>query len=82
MYYPTYITQYVLHIYIFIYITYTTYITYTCYIQGYALIEYETFTDAEKAIQDLNGADILGSNVRVDWAFVRNPARSSKGLVI
>lgn len=46
-----------------------------CYIasQGYALIEYETFEDAQKAIAEMDGGELLTQTIAVDWAFSRGP---------
>ena len=40
--------------------------------QGYALVEYETFEDAQNAIKNLEGSSILGQQIHADWAFVKN----------
>ena len=40
--------------------------------QGYALVEYETFEDAQNAIKNLEGSTILGQQIHADWAFVKS----------
>mmetsp|Transcript_37251 Transcript_37251/g.42534 ORF Transcript_37251/g.42534 Transcript_37251/m.42534 type:complete len:152 (-) Transcript_37251:99-554(-) len=40
-------------------------------VKGYALVEYETFTEAQDTINGLHGKRILGKEVGVDWAFVK-----------
>lgn len=37
--------------------------------QGYALIEYENYEEAQAAISGMNGAEFLTQTVIVDWAF-------------
>ena len=42
----------------------------TGFVKGYALIEYENYEDAEKAIQDMDGSELYEKTIQVDWAFV------------
>eukprot|EP01039_Chlorochromonas_danica_P002020 gene2018-2203_t len=41
----------------------------TGYVKGYALIEYESFEDAQTAIKEMNGGQLLDREVSVGWAF-------------
>jgi len=39
--------------------------------QGYALVEFTEYDEANSAIKGMNGKDLLGQNIQVDWAFVK-----------
>jgi RNA recognition motif-containing protein len=44
-------------------------------VQGYALIEYEKFEEAQAAIKELDGAELYKQRMSVDWAFSSGPAK-------
>jgi len=47
-------------------------------LQGYALIEYALLDQATKAIENADGAELMGQKIQVDYAFVR-PRPDQKG---
>ncbi|XP_059665321.1 RNA-binding protein Y14A [Cornus florida] len=47
----------------------------TGFVKGYALIEYETFGVAQKAIEVTDGTELLTQTITVDWAFSKGPFR-------
>ncbi|CAN4119557.1 unnamed protein product [Withania somnifera] len=45
----------------------------TGFVKGYAFIEYENFEEAQRAINEKDGAEFLTQIIHVDWAFSRGP---------
>lgn len=41
--------------------------------QGYALIEYESFDEAQAAIKAMDGTELVTQIINVDWAFSSGP---------
>jgi RNA-binding protein 8A len=47
----------------------------TGFVKGYALVEFETYQGASRAIKELEGTELLGKTIHVDWAFKKPPRR-------
>ncbi|XP_022847457.1 RNA-binding protein Y14A [Olea europaea var. sylvestris] len=45
----------------------------TGFVKGYALIEYENFEEAQKAISEMDGTELLTQAITVAWAFSKGP---------
>ncbi|KAG6820405.1 RNA-binding protein 8A [Arthromyces matolae] len=50
----------------------------TGYVKGYALVEYETMAEAQKAIDGASGTTLLEQEIQCDYAFVRPPPSGPK----
>lgn len=43
------------------------------FVKGYALIEYGTKEEAQAAIDDLDGKELLTKPIKITWAFSTGP---------
>ena len=50
----------------------------TGFVKGYALIEYANKSEAQEAINKLDGAKMLTNTVSAGWAFMRGPKASTR----
>merc|ERR1719335_592034 len=42
----------------------------TGFAKGYILLEYENKSHAERAVNEMDGKELFGKTIRVDWAFI------------
>lgn len=50
----------------------------TGFVKGYALVEFEDFDAAKDAMERMDGQEILGSTIHVDWAFRKGAPRCAR----
>ena len=48
----------------------------TGFVKGYALVEYASEREAHGAIAAMNGEQLMGQEITVDWAFSSGPSRA------
>lgn len=47
--------------------------------QGYALLEFKTFEEASKAVQEMDGATVMDQKIGCSWALKPKPAGAARG---
>ncbi|KAK4765241.1 hypothetical protein SAY86_026331 [Trapa natans] len=52
----------------------------TGFVKGYALIEYENLEEAQAAIAQMNGTELLTQTINVDWAFSIGPINKRRNM--
>ncbi|PSC74461.1 RNA-binding 8A [Micractinium conductrix] len=50
----------------------------TGFVKGYALVEYGSKAEAQAAIDDMNGKELLTQAVQVNWSFSSGPLRRAR----
>lgn len=54
----------------------------TGYVKGYALIEYASWEEAQLAVTEANGSELLEKPISVDFAFLEGPSESKSIAVV
>ena len=50
----------------------------TGYVKGYCMVEYDEKSNAQKAIEEMDGGEFMGKTVAASWAFASGPLREGK----
>ncbi|CDR41868.1 CYFA0S08e00980g1_1 [Cyberlindnera fabianii] len=48
------------------------------YVKGYALVEFREKSEAEEAVREADGSELLGTIINVDFAFVESPEQTNE----